>query len=151
MVPLGHAPFLGFNKKSLRKCSKVNFRTVIGLTNLLHRTYANNGMAGQSRVGRSSVLISDSTVTTWNISSPTRCLVLWGRQFCSPLVSPSEQLQETLCQRTDKHVLLPRSCQLPLQSRECGICIKDKHKPLLSIRGTNLPFPTCWKIGRAHV
>ena len=90
------------------------------------------------------MFISDSTVTAWNIPPPTRCLVLQGRQFCSPLVSPSEQLQETRCQRTDEHVHLPRSCQLPLQSRQCGICIKDTHKPLLSSKGASLRFPTCW-------
>lgn len=100
-------------------------------------------------VSRDSVLVLSSMVTTWNVSSPTRCLVLRGRQLCCSLVFPSEQLQETRCQRTDEHVLLPRSCQLPLQSRECGICIKNTHKPLLSRRGVNIPFSTCpacaWK------
>lgn len=86
-----------------------------GLTNLHCRTYPDGGMAGQSHGGRSSARVPDSTVT-WNISSPTRCLVSWGRQFCSSLVSPSEQLQETRCRRTDKHVLLPRSRQLPFQN-----------------------------------
>ena len=85
--------------------------------------------------------ILDSTVTAWNIPPPARCLVLQGRQFCSPLVSPSEQLQETWCQRTDEHVLLPRSCQLPLQSRQCGICIKDTHNLFFPARVQAFPSP----------
>lgn len=121
------------------------------LTNLLHRMHAKDGTAGQSHVDRSSLLVLYSMATTWTVSSPTRCLVHWGTQFCCSLVSPSEQLQETRCQRTDDHdhVLLPRNCQLPLQGRVYGICIKNAHKPLLSRRAVNLPSPTCqacpWK------
>lgn len=112
-----------------------------GLINLLHRTHVEDRPGEKSYVGRSSVSVLCSTVTTWNVSSPTRRLVLWGRQLCCSLIFPSEQLQETRCQRTDEHVLLTRSCQLPLQSRDCGICIKQTHKPLLSRKGVNLPFP----------
>ncbi|KAL0600032.1 hypothetical protein AAY473_029909 [Plecturocebus cupreus] len=43
----------------------------------------------------------------------------------------------------------PKSCQLPLQSSECDICIRNIHKPFLSSRGASPPFPTCqacaWK------
>lgn len=43
----------------------------------------------------------------------------------------------------DKHVFLPRSRQLPFQNMQCGICIKNTHKPLLSSKAANLPFPIC--------
>lgn len=36
-----------------------------------------------------------------------------------------------------------QGCQLPLQNMEYGICIKNTHKPLLSSKAANLPFPTC--------
>lgn len=110
------------------------------LINLLHRMHIKDGPVEKSYVGRSSVSVLCSTVTTWNVSSATRCLVLWGRQLCCSLIFPSEQLQETRCQRTDEHVLLPRSGQLPLQSRDCGICIKHTQEPLLPRKGVNLPF-----------
>lgn len=143
MAPLGHAPFLDFSKKSFWKCSKVHFHTLIRLTYLLHRMDADNGMAGHSRVRRNSTFISDSTVAAWNIPPPTRCLVSQGRQFCSPLVSPSEQLQETRCQRTDEHVLLPRSCQLPLEQAVWYLHQRYTQTSSFS-KGASLPFSTCW-------
>lgn len=51
-----------------------------------------------------------------------------GETVLQPTCLFSKQLQETWCQGTDEHVLLPRSCQLPLHSRECGICIEDTQK-----------------------
>lgn len=121
--------------------SELSYCGKFGLIDLLHRMHVKDRPVEKSYVGRSSVSVLCSTVATWNVSSPTRCLVLWGRQLCCSLIFPSEQLQETRCQRTDEHVLLPRICQLPLQSRDCGICIKNTHKSLLSRKGVNLPFP----------
>lgn len=75
--------------------SEFSYASKFEVTNLLYRMHAGDRMEGESHEGRSSVLVLYSTVTTWNVSSPTRCLVLWGRQFCCSLVSPSGQLQET--------------------------------------------------------
>lgn len=83
------------------------------LTNLLHRMHAEDGMAGQSHVGRSSVLALYSTVTTWNVSSPTRCLVLWGRQFFCSLASP-----QSSCRKLDA-----REQTITFFSQEAASCL----------------------------
>lgn len=46
--------------------------------------------------------------------------------------------------RTDEQsTFFSQGRQLPLQNMEYGICIKNTHKPLLSSKAANLPFPTC--------
>lgn len=112
----------------------------VELPKLLHR-HAENGMAGQSHMGRSSVLVLYFTVTTWNVSSPTTCLVLWGRQFCCSLVSPSEQLQETRCQRT-----------ITFFSQEAASCLYRAGSVAFASKiYTNLFFPGACNLSLPHL
>ena len=113
------------------------------------RRWKDRTVTGQTMESRSFVLISDSMVTTWNIPSPIRCLVLWGRQFCSPLV-----FSQSSCRKLDA-----REQTSMFFSQEAASCLyiagsvafasKIHKKPLLSRMGANLPFFTCctgaWK------
>lgn len=119
------------------------------LTNLLHRMHAKDGMARQSHVDGSSLLVLYSMVTTWNVSSPTRCLVFWGTQFCCSLVSQSS------CRKLDAR---EQTIMITFFSQETASCLYragytafalKMHTNLLSKRIVNLPSPTrqacAWK------
>lgn len=110
MAPLGHAPFLDFSKKSLWKCSKVHFHTLIRLPHLLHRMDADNGVAGHYG-WRETTLIWIPQWQQLNIPPP-RCFISGGDSSAAHLSLP-RAAAGNLMPENREHVLLPRSCQLP--------------------------------------
>lgn len=106
------------------------------------RNDAEDRMGGQSHVGRNSVLILYSTVTTRGISSPTRCPLLWGRQLCSSRLSLIAAAGNSM---PENRRARPPPEKLPAAFTESEAChLHQKYTQTSSFqRAVNFPFPTC--------
>lgn len=143
MAPLGHAPFLDFSKKSLWKCSKVHFHTLIRLPHLLHRMDADNGMAGHSRVGRNYVHLGFHSDSMEHPSS-SKMLGLTGETVLQPTCLSLRAAAGNLMPENRRACSSPKKLPAAFTEQAVWYLHQRYTQPLLSSKGASLPFPTCW-------